>query len=245
MLRLGGCLIGHLNDLRRDFDRDSTEHAWLHVFMSPQCIVTGRTRAVQSAERVRRDLARGVILQSPEAMLDAFIAHNLDTLESVLHQLTDDTEEIEDHILDDQHRGERKRLLLLRRESSMLHRHVRAQRRALHYASRTLDPVPAGLGQAINRLDNLDFDFNTLENRARAFHDEIDAKLAAETNRQLYILSALTAAFLPPALVAGLFGMNFHWLPWSDTSWGFYVALGLCVLSSVAVWIFLRMLQRS
>ena len=37
-----------------------------------------------------------------------------------------------------------------------------------------------------------------MEARARFFHDEIDAKLASETNRQLYILSALTAAFLPP-----------------------------------------------
>ena len=59
-----------------------------------------------------------------------------------------------------------------------------------------------------------------MEARARFFHDEIDAKLASETNRQLYILSALTAAFLPPTLVAGLFGMNFEGLPWSGSVLG-------------------------
>ena len=63
--------------------------------------------------------------------------------------------------------------------------------------------------------------------------------MSSETNRQLYILSALTAAFLPPTLVAGLFGMNFEGLPWSGSSWGFYIALGLCLLSSAAVWLFL------
>ena len=49
----------------------------------------------------------------------------------------------------------------------------------------------------------LDQDFEEMEHRARFFHDEIDAKLSAETNKQLFILSALTAAFLPPAFSSG------------------------------------------
>lgn len=81
--------------------------------------------------------------------------------------------------------------------------------------------------------------------RARFFHDEIDAKLAAETNRQLYILPALTAAFLPPALVAGLFGMNLNGIPFSDTPWGFWGAFGLSMATSGAVILHLRRAGRS
>jgi Mg2+ and Co2+ transporter CorA len=58
-------------------------------------------------------------------------------------------------------------------------------------------------------------------------------------------LSALTAAFLPPALVAGLFGMNFTWLPWQGTPFGFWIALSLCVLSSLGVLIAVRIIGRN
>ena len=86
----------------------------------------------------------------------------------------------------------------------------------------------------ITRLANLDQDFESMERRARFFHDEIDAKLAAETNRQLYILSALTALFLPPTLVAGLFGMNVKGIWFADEPWAFD-AIAISCLAIAAV----------
>ena len=134
--------------------------------------------------------------------------------------------------------------MLARREMAQLHRHMRSLRRALVHSERTVANFPAGLTPVIARLAYLDQDFEVMESRARFFHDEIDAKLASETNRQLYILSVLTAAFLPPTLVAGLFGMNLGGLPWSGSPWGFCIALGLCLLSSAAVWLFLWNVSR-
>jgi zinc transporter len=235
----GDYLTGHLNDFRHEFDRDCTEHAWLHLLMAKNLLLTGRVKAVQSAERLRRDLARGKAFANPANLLAHVIANYPDTLDGLHHSLLDELEIIEDHVLDERHRGERKRLMLARREMAQLHRHMRSLRRALVNAERTLSNFPEGLNPVIPRLAHLDQDFEVMEARARFFHDEIDAKLASETNRQLYILSALTAAFLPPTLVAGLFGMNFEGLPWSGSSWGFYIALGLCLLSSAAVWLFL------
>jgi Mg2+ and Co2+ transporter CorA len=180
-----------------------------------------------------------MIFTEPSKLLSHVITNYPDTLDGLHHSLLDELEIIEDHVLDERHRGERKRLMLARREMAQLHRHMRSLRRALINAERTITNFPEGLTPVIARLAHLDQDFEVMEARARFFHDEIDAKLASETNRQLYILSALTAAFLPPTLVAGLFGMNFEGLPWSGSAWGFYIALGLCLLSSAAVWLFL------
>ncbi len=83
-----------------------------------------------------------------------------------------------------------------------------------------------------------------IEQRARLFHDEIDAKLASETNRQLYRLSVLTALFLPAALIAGLFGMNLEGIPWTGVHYGFWLAAALAVASSIGTWLFLRYLDR-
>jgi len=239
-----GVLFGHLADFRREFDADSTEFAWLHFALGERFLITGRVKAVQSAERLRQVIGAGYSFDSPASLLSHLLSLYTDVLDTALHQLSDDLEMIEDHVLDEHHRGERKRLMLTRREIAQLHRHMRAMRRALQTAERGSIPTPEGFALAAARLSNLDQDFADMEARARFFHDEIDAKLTAETNRQLFTLSALTAAFLPPALVAGLFGMNVEGIPFTGGAWGFWAAAGLCALSSGAVILYLKLIER-
>ncbi len=237
-------LFGHLADFLREFDSDSTEFAWLHFILGRRVLVTGRARAVQSAERIRTLISAGFAFSGPDALLSRLLEHYTDSLDGALHRLNDELEAIEDHVLDERHRGERQHLMLTRRETAQLHRHMRAMRRALQTAERASIPTPQGFAVTAARLAQLDQDFDEMEHRARFFHDEIDAKLAAETNKQLFILSALTAAFLPPTLVAGLFGMNVGGLPFAGQHWGFWGAVGLSVMSSGAVILYLRFIGR-
>jgi len=239
-----GVLFGHLADFRREFDADSTEFAWLHFALGERFLVTGRVRALQSAERLRLQIGGGFGFAGPAGLLSHLLSLYADVLDMALHRLSDELEMIEDHVLDESHRGERKRLMMTRREIAQLHRHMRAMRRALQTAERASIPTPEGFALAAARLSTLDQDFADMEARARFFHDEIDAKLTAETNRQLFTLSALTAAFLPPALVAGLFGMNVEGIPFTGVPWGFWAAAGLCALSSGAVVLYLKLMER-
>jgi Mg2+ and Co2+ transporter CorA len=39
--------------------------------------------------------------------------------------------------------------------------------------------------------------------------------------------------------------MNFTWLPWQDTAYGFWIAVTLCVISSLAVLIAVRIIGRN
>jgi zinc transporter len=237
-------LTGCVSDFQHEFDTHSASHAWLHILASSRILITGRGRAVQSAEHMRRDIAMGYLPQSPFELLGQLLTKYADTLDSILHRLLSELELIEDHVLEERHRGERRQLMLLRRETAQLHRHMRALRRALMIASRELKLKPQQLDAIVSRLSGHDQDFEALEARARFFHDEIDAKLAAETNRQLYILSALTALFLPPSLVAGLFGMNVQGSPLDGSGGGFWLAVGFCALSSIAVSMLLLRLNR-
>lgn len=238
------CLVGQVTTFRRDFDADSTETTWCRFIVSKKWLITGRVRAVQVAEAMRRELSRGFAPRSPEELFEHFIEHFPDTLDTVLHRLTDELEGIEDDVLGNGLQDERRRLMLVRREAAKLHRHMRAMRRAMLAAMRTISALPHGVSEAAGRLAHLDQDYESLETRARFFHDEVDAKLAAETNRQLYILSALTSAFLPPSLVAGLFGMNVQWLPFASGPYGFAIILGLAAASSAFVWLLLLWLNK-
>ena len=86
---------------------------------------------MQSAERCAGSSRAAQRYATPTEFLIALVSQFADKLDATMHELLDEMEIIEDHILDERHRGERRRLMLLRRQAAMLHRHMRAMRRAL------------------------------------------------------------------------------------------------------------------
>jgi magnesium transporter len=59
-------------------------------------------------------------------------------------------------------------------------------------------------------------------------------------NATVRILSVVAALFLPPTLIASIYGMNFRVMPELDWSWGYPGALVLMVASAVATWAFFK-----
>lgn len=59
-------------------------------------------------------------------------------------------------------------------------------------------------------------------------------------NATVRILSVVAALFLPPTLIASIYGMNFAVMPELAKSWGYPFALILMLASSVATYVFFR-----
>lgn len=237
--------VGSVAELRHDFAGDTHETCRLNFLLGQSLLVTLRAKPIRSVELIRRQLDAGRQLESPAQLLLAFFVHYAQGIQSVLHDLAAEIELIEDRVLDDRISDERRRAVIVRREAAMLHRQHRSLRRVLAEASRGTPAFPADLSDLLELHHHLDQEFEQIEHRARLFHDEIDAKLASETNRQLYRLSVLTALFLPPALVTGLFGMNLEDIPFSSIHGSFWIGAAIALLSSVATWLFLRYLDRN
>ena len=53
-------------------------------------------------------------------------------------------------------------------------------------------------------------------------------------NTTAEVFSLVAVLFLPPTLIASIFGMNFAWMPWLEWDLGFWAALGTMLLSSAA-----------
>jgi len=47
------------------------------------------------------------------------------------------------------------------------------------------------------------------------------------------LFSWAALVFLPPTLIAGIFGMNFHHMPELDETWGYPASLALMFISAV------------
>ena len=61
-----------------------------------------------------------------------------------------------------------------------------------------------------------------------------------EQNRVIKIFTVVTVIFMPPTLIASMYGMNFRFMPELDEVWGYPFALLLMLLSSTVTLLFFR-----
>ncbi|MEI8356546.1 MAG: magnesium/cobalt transporter CorA [Deltaproteobacteria bacterium] len=57
--------------------------------------------------------------------------------------------------------------------------------------------------------------------------------LGIEQNKVIKIFTVMSVIFLPPTLIASIYGMNFRFLPELEWAWGYPVALALIIISAV------------
>lgn len=70
--------------------------------------------------------------------------------------------------------------------------------------------------------------------------DTIFGLTTIEQNAVTKTFSLVAVLFLPPTLIGAVFGMNFTWMPWLASPWGFAVALGSMALSSLLSYLYFR-----
>lgn len=100
---------------------------------------------------------------------------------------------------------------------------------------------------APERLRALRKDVEQLERQAEALQNtlnfQLDAMLgitSASQNNVLKSLSVATMAFVPPTLVASIFGMNFDAMHWFHALWGPWAASAIMIGSVLVVFSFAR-----
>jgi magnesium transporter len=162
------------------------------------------------------------------ALLDAIV----DQYFIVLEQLSERTEELEDALLDKPNQESLQTLHKLRRATHNLRRAVWPLREVLNTLIRNEEGFFQP-GTGLYLRDVYDHTVHIVES-IEALRDlqagMLDVYLSSLSNRfnvELRALTVITTLFMPAALVAGIFGMNFKHMPWLDLPHGFGLAMGL------------------
>ena len=100
---------------------------------------------------------------------------------------------------------------------------------------------------ARNHLASLTTDVTSLTEHASFLTDNLtfllDASLgliSIEQNAAMKLFSWAAVVFLPPTLIAGIYGMNFHHFPELSWPWGYPMALTLMLASGVLPYFYFR-----
>ena len=85
-------------------------------------------------------------------------------------------------------------------------------------------------------LDNMRF----LSTRLEFLLDATLGMINIEQNQIIKLFSVAAVVFLPPTLIASIYGMNFKYMPELDWPWGYPMVLVLMVLAAVLPYFFFR-----
>ncbi len=228
VLPRGDGFVAVLGDLHHDFDSDPEGFGQLRVFVGKQLVITARRHPLLSVDRLRRELDRGDLLEhgSSIELFERLVEALADTFADTVARLSDHVDTAEDAILGGTLGNHGTQLGSERRLLARLRRHVNANRAALL-------PLPGRLAEfcdveerrqlreVMDRLDAAHQDLELVQERARLLQEEIAARLGEVSNRNISVLSVVTAALLPITMITGIFGMNVGGLPWLDHPHGF------------------------
>lgn len=103
-----------------------------------------------------------------------------------------------------------------------------------------LQPLIKGLMRDIQALEE---HAAFLSTRVSLISDTTLGMINLAQNATVKILSVVAALFLPPTLIASVYGMNFHAMPELDKPWGYPMALALMVASAVVTYVYCKWMR--
>ncbi|WP_342361233.1 transporter [Terrarubrum flagellatum] len=236
-----GVAHGVIADLQREVGADTREIGRLRFAFDDHLVVSARRHPLRSVDLARQAIEEGRGHAIAVGLIETIVEQFASATGEILTELSDELDQIEDHVLADTLRDDRRKLLPVRRMTVRMHRQLLALRELFRKLDRASEPrLPKGLAATAERLahrfDALDHDAVVLQERARLLHDEIDTKINSETNRHLHALSIITALALPATFVTGFFGMNTKDLPLTQMDGGWIIGTFLCVAASAATY---------
>jgi magnesium transporter len=101
-----------------------------------------------------------------------------------------------------------------------------------------LNEVRLYLKEAMNELKQMQRWLERLEGRLQGLFQHYNLSIQNSTNNRLRILTVISAIFMPLTLIAGIYGMNFTYMPELQTSYGYFIILILMVLLGGGLGIF-------
>lgn len=138
-----------------------------------------------------------------------------------------------------------KRIALLQNLMSKMRESLTTLGRIMHFAP--LHDVLKTRKNLEDLLRSIDRDIHSLNDQAAFLGNSIAFLLNAslgliniEQNGIIKFFSVVAVIFLPPTLIASIYGMNFEFMPELHWHWGYPVALGLMFLSAVCPYMWFK-----
>lgn len=214
-------------------ESEIVETTELAIFLGPHFVVSNHSCPLYSVEGVRRLVEdNGRLMRHgadflAHALIDALVDNVLPTVD----KMSDVAEEIEEEVIRNPQQATLEAIMKLKRSALRVHRVMAPQREVLNRLSRREFSMIKEEAQIFYRdiYDHL----VRIEELNQGIRDRTDnalttylSSVANRQNETMRVLSIVATIFLPLTLVAGIYGMNFDYMPETEWKWGYFAVLG-------------------
>ncbi len=240
--RYGEILFVVLRAARYVEEREEVEFGEVHAFVGQDYVVTVRYGEANELVEVRRwaESKPELLRKGPYAVLYAIMDRIVEDYVPVVAGLENDIDEIEVEVFENKP-DVSKRIYELFREVIQFHQATQPLAGGLE---RLADGGASGIDPEVRRyLRDVQDRVLRVTERAQAFRELLTSILSVNLtlvsvnqNDQTKKISAWAAIVVVPTLIAGIYGMNFDYMPELHWRYGYLLALSLMVLIALILY---------
>jgi zinc transporter len=219
----------------------------IRLYISPNLIISTRKRNLLSVEEIIQSLKKGNGPKSASEFLTDLTYRMTSRMNSVIDEIEDRSDFLEESLIDSSDMKFRNEILAIRRETIILRRYLFPQKEALnklyHEKVTWLNEyekieLRETNDQLIRHIEELD----TIRDKVALIQEELANTISDQMNKKMYVLSIISAIFLPLSFLTGLLGINIGGIPGADNQNAFYIfSLFLVALVTIQYFIFKKM----
>ncbi|MEJ7831806.1 MAG: magnesium and cobalt transport protein CorA [Nocardioides sp.] len=226
---------------------DAVETGEINLFVGPDFVVTvrhGDGGGLHDA-RVALEGREGVLAHGPSAVVYAVCDQVVDIYEKVVGELVEDVDEVEASVFGEDRSNDSARIYVLKRELAEVRRAVLPLRdpiqRFVAGQVRGMDPESGTYFRDVaDHLARIAETVDSLETLLSAAFEAHLAQITVRQNDDMRRVSATVGLIAAPTLIGSVYGMNFDHMPELGWMFGYPMALGLMLLSSLAIYVISR-----
>ena len=212
----------------------------IRMWFDSRRLISLRQRRLMSIDDIRSSFSKNCAPCTPGDFVVRLIEKLLDFATNVTETLYDQVDELEAGLDQPSMTLPREQLATVHRQAISLRRYLAPQRDAVVKlaalnSAMLSDENRTRLREDADRLTRIVEGLIAARERATVVQELIANRNAEQTNRRMYILSIISAVFLPLTFVTGLLGMNVGGIPGGASAWGFIAVSGLIIAIALVI----------
>lgn len=242
--QIGDNVLLFLKGANLNIGDDPEDMISARIWSEKKIILSLRKKPLQAFKDLEQKIVKGNGPKNTGEFLKEISALLFQRLSPVLNDLEERIDEVEDRVLSETTKELRNEIINLRRQTIIFRRHLTPQQTAFEEllecnASWLKSSAKKHLSkshlQILRAKENLDM----LRDREQVISEELSNLLTERLNKNMYILSILSAIFLPLGFLTGLVGVNLSGIPYAESSMAFPLfGAGLVVLVAIQLLFF-------
>tara|TARA_R110000868_G_scaffold189695_4_gene433193 strand:- start:14931 stop:15902 length:972 start_codon:yes stop_codon:yes gene_type:complete len=228
MVQIGDGVLLILRGVNLNKDSSPEDMVSIRMWVDAHRIISVRRRKLKAVWDIEEKIKLGTGPKTAGDFISMLSSRLFERMEPVLSELDDDTDSVEERILDSAETNLREAIIKIRKKAIKFRRYMSPQKDAIgqvRMAELTWisENNTRHLQESYNHVTRYVEDLDAIRERSQIMKDELANILSDRLNKNMYILSVIAAIFLPLGFLTGLLGINVGGIPGVENPYAFTI----------------------